>query len=673
MSGRRALVILIASVLAAAAAGALVGAAEPPPRGEQETAIVAAIALRPDVLEAVGIGTSFNRDAQGGVRFFPARRRAGGVFVADGTTAAEALRRAYAAAVAFADAQRRAQDRRLRQIFRTGGPPARAAARDLLLDPRRYMIAYDPAPPDRVDRLSAAGRGALPAALLALLAAALLTRRRPLHVASPLAAGLAGAIVAWSLAGTGADVYAGALGLLAFGGALAYVLGQGIRATRLTLALVVVLAAMRGGLLALANAIDLPHALLLVNTVQPALIGACAIWVLVEWRRGRALRFPRPLVVGAAVIAAVAVANVLTQQVGITLYGIGLAQYLVYPVFALACWTVLTPGDPQRLRWLLVALSAVVAASVLMQSAGVTAFAQASSGTSRAGGVTGSFLHASIFLGTLAPLWVALAVLSTRWARRVLAVAGLGLLLVALALTFGRAGFAIAAIAIATVSVSLRGPDLRRAALLLAAGLLLAVPLGIVSGAGPKKIGDRIASGFDWDGDQGNRERSRSMRLAVRRWRDAPLPQKALGEGLAATGNAKQLTDQRTDSTESYPLKLLVETGAVGALLLVAFLVWAGLIFLRTALSRSVDPLGRASAAGGFALTIDAALYPTLETQILGMTWWLLLVLALAPSGGGLRVRFDGLGLRAAEGVDPAVARATRHERDGELAGNRRA
>src|SRR4051794_37292157 len=46
----------------------------------------------------------------------------------------------------------------------------------------------------------------------------------------------------------------------------------------------------------------------------------------------------------------------------------------------------------------------------------------------------------------------------------------------------------------------------------------------------------------------------------VNRWRDASAPEKVLGVGLAATGNARQLTASAPQPAESYPLKLLVET-----------------------------------------------------------------------------------------------------------------
>ena len=88
-----------------------------------------------------------------------------------------------------------------------------------------------------------------------------------------------------------------------------------------------------------------------------------------------------------------------TQTVGLKLYGIGLAQYLVYPTFALVAWPLLETGDKQRLVWALAGLGMVVAISIFLEVAGVY-FTEAVQDPHRFGGVTGSYLHSAIFLGT---------------------------------------------------------------------------------------------------------------------------------------------------------------------------------------------------------------------------------------------------------------------------------
>ena len=72
---------------------------------------------------------------------------------------------------------------------------------------------------------------------------------------------------------------------------------------------------------------------------------------------------------------------------------------------------------------------------------------------------------------------------------------------------------------------------------------------------------------------------------------------------------------------ESYLLKLLVELGVLGGaavLLVLLWMAWRFALALRDA-AAEVRMLG----AGLLALTVDAALYPTLEVQLLATTTWL--------------------------------------------------
>lgn len=668
--GRR---VVIVAVVGAALAAAAVGAFAPPPRGETASASVLVVPVRPALLDDAGVRARVERTTIPGGTVYATGF--GAVVRSEGVDPRHALERARRAALAYVGELRSREDRVLRRRARARGGTD-AAARRLLEDPVRYRLEYSPAAASDAGRLAGAARAALAVVLLAALLVALLNARgRPpaRRVLVP-AAAVAGALAALGLSALTTGAYAALVVAAGLAAAFAAAVAGGRRAVRLQLAAVIVLAPLRGALLAVAQAVELPHELLLVNAVQPLLIASAVLWLLWRWRGGEPPERSRALVAGAALIAAAAVLGAATQTVGPTLYAIGLAQYLAYPFFALACWAVASPRDVSAATWILIAMSAVVASSILVQAAGITDFVQAASSEVRHGGATGSYLHASIFLGTLAPLWVVLAVVARTKRALAGAVAGFALASVALALTFGRAGFAIAAIGILLVTLSFRGRELRRVVAMLVAGLALAAPATVAGDAGPGKIADRIVSGFDWSGrDRGNEQRLEAMRVSLRRWRDAPLHRKVLGEGLAATGNAKQLADERTDSTESYPLKLLVEVGVVGLLLVGGFLVWAAVLFVRTALSRAVDPLARAAAAGGFALTLDSVLYPTLETQILGMTWWLLLLLALLARRDALGVlRLDGFRLGSAERVHAPVAGPPGDEREGAVTGGAR-
>ena len=336
----------------------------------------------------------------------------------------------------------------------------------------------------------------------------------------------------------------------------------------------IVIAPLRGGVLALADAIDLPNTYLIFNATQPVLIAACAAAVLL-FHRSLLRDEPALLLVAWAAIAVVCVLDFATQTVGLKLYGIGLAQYLVYPTFALLSWPLLETGDKKRLVWALTGLGAVVAISIFLEVAGVY-FTEAVQDPHRFGGVTGSYLHSAIFLGTTMVL--ALGLLFARWSGRnaVIGVGAMGLMIGGVGLTYSRGGFGIAIVGALVMLVALRGRR-DRMRLVVVVVLATALGLGLSSVAGPSagQIASRTTSGASVEGDPGNAKRIAAMKKALNEYKALPAKEKALGKGLASTGNAGKLTSAEPDPTESYPLKLLVETGALGLLVIGGVLVWA--------------------------------------------------------------------------------------------------
>ena len=82
-------------------------------------------------------------------------------------------------------------------------------------------------------------------------------------------------------------------------------------------------------------------------------------------------------------------------------------------------------------------------------------------------------------------------------------------------------------------------------------------------------------------------------------------------------------------------MKLLVEGGAAGLLLIGGVLVVAVLLFARISWA-AVDPMLKGVGAAGLGLSAESLIYPTLEVQLVSLTWWLLLVLCLkVPTGRG--------------------------------------
>jgi O-antigen ligase len=425
--------------------------------------------------------------------------------------------------------------------------------------------------------------------------------------------------------------------------ALAVAVRGGRRGLRGLVVGAVVLAPLRGGLLEIAEDVSLGSPRLAVNALVPALVAALAIGVLVQ-RRPRLDDFPRPLLIAWGLIAAAVALSFLTRVVGLRLFGIGVAQYLVYPTLALAIWPLLEPGDGRRLTRLMIAMGLAVAATVLIQAAGVEGFIQAASAqvdglaADRYAGITGSYLHTSAFLGVSAVLAMGeLASLPGRRARFGVA-ALLAAILSGEVLTFSRSGVVIVAIgAAALLLFALRGRRAAFAALVVSA-VAAAVAVGAIGGVAPGAAGNRVTSGFDLSGDPGNRLRTEAFESGLRAYGDGSLAQQAIGRGVASTGNGQQLVDEAAPqvTVESYYLKLLVETGAVGTVLAGAFLVWAAIAFGLAAL-RPPSPWPASVAAAGLGLSLYNAVYPALETQILALAWWLLLAICLKSLEEGSR------------------------------------
>ncbi len=425
------------------------------------------------------------------------------------------------------------------------------------------------------------------------------------------------------------------LAIVMFLAALGVALRGGRSGLRALVALAVILAPLRGGLLALADDLSLADPGLTVNALVPALVAAVAVGMLVQ-RRPHPADFPRMLLIGWSVIAVIAVLSFPASVIGPKLFAIGVAQYLVYPTFALVIWPLLEPGDTRLLTRLVLCMGVVVGLTVLLQAVGVEGFIQAASAqvdglaANRYAGITGSYLHTSSFLGCTAVLAMGELPRLRSPAARVAGSAVLAVILSGVVLTFSRSGVVISLIgAIALFLFAVPGMRARFAAMVVPA-IAIAIAAGSIGGVSPSAAGERVTSGFDPAKDQGNKLRRESFSKGFEVYGDASAIQQLVGRGVASTGNAQQLVDDEAPrvTVESYYLKLLVETGALGLLLIGGFLVWAAIVFGRTAW-RPPGPWAASVAAAGLGLSLYNVIYPALETQILALTWWLLLVVCL--------------------------------------------
>jgi hypothetical protein len=592
------------------------------------------------------------------VNYSRGHKRYGGFVYGTGPTVDVALDRAVASALGYT--------RRLtsyeNQLMRDSTPPARIRRLQdsVIRQPIRYAIQY--LPPDLQPARDSTTTASFPGGawrggLLGVLVGVLLLclgrivavrrllpataggswpepawRSRAAVTASLAGLGLVAVVVAIASASTAA--YNVLLVGLMFSCVFAFAWAGGRTALRALVGAVIVISALRGALLGLSNSINLADGLTIVNAIQPAIVAGCALAVLVE-RRGRFPRDSRPLLIGWTLIACVAVLDLATQTVGYHVYGIGLAQYLTYPTLAILAWLAMERGDIDRLVRLFILLGAVVAVSVFVEAAGLIRFVEAAAPNgdpgvgNRYGGATGSYLHASIFLGTAAIL--AMGVMLQGWRRRegMVAAGVLAMMVGAMALTLSRGGFAIAAIGGLMLLVAGSGSERRRLVTAAVAVLSVAVILAGLGGVTPGKLGSRLHAGLSASGDAGNRQRINRWRAAVHRFEDLPAAQKGFGEGLAATGNARVVASLKPVATESYPLKLLLEVGVIGTLVIGAYLTWAVIRFGATSI-RGPTWSVRSLAAGGLALSLYGLVYPVLEVQLLAMMWWLLLVACLA-------------------------------------------
>jgi N-acetylglucosaminyl-diphospho-decaprenol L-rhamnosyltransferase len=415
-------------------------------------------------------------------------------------------------------------------------------------------------------------------------------------------------------------------------------LRAGERGIRALLVAVIVVSPIRGALLSVFAQIDLPHRLLVVNAIQPCLVAAAALAALVE-NRERLERTPRILRYTWLAILAIVVIDLPFHGGGLDLYGVGAVQYLTYPTFAVLAFAYGRRSDIRPVAQLLLGLGTLVAFTVLLESVHVVHFVQARPAAglhfARFGGSTGSFLHASIFIG--AAISIGLGLLLDSWSRiRLIDGTVIGaILLGGLSLTYGRGGIAVAGVGLLILLIALPRPQKLRVLAIGGLALAVAIPTAAAAGRSPSAAAHRITSSVK-SGDNGNDQRFHNMRRALDRFDAGSLTDKVMGGGLATTGNTGRVVNEHSLSTESYPLKLLDEVGIVGLLVIGAALAMCAYGFGRV-IPRSPDPLQTAIGATGVAMTLDFFVYQTLEPQLLAMTWWLLLAMALklreTPSG----------------------------------------
>lgn len=631
--GRR-LALLLACIVAGGVAGAIL---DPP---SEDDATVTVVALHPDELRAAGLAhVSVPAPAGAEVVAAHAAELGGAYVTVTSSDEPTALSAAYRAANDYAAAITARQNR----VMAQGDPQAR---RTVLAEPRRFRLEH-PRPSVGAGSASAALRGGLIGALAALLTFALLARAGPEGDRAPGPAQAAAALAAaGGLTALASVVPRGAytFELLALAGLAALICAwrQGPAGIRALLVAAIAISPLRGGVLELADAIDLPNALLTFEALVPVAIAGCLVAAAIP-HRATFREPPRLLVASWIVIAAVSALNFLVQDVGLKLYAVGLAQYMVYPTMALLAWPLIKDGDRERIVWLLAGVGVVVGISILLESRGVpfveAAISPQPDGTGiRYGGVTGSYLHAAIYLGTTSVLVLTAAI--ARWSRRhaIIALGALAVTGAGLSLTYSRGGLAIAVIGGAAMLIALPRNDRLRIIALAVPAVGLALALAAAFGSNPVDVASHTSAAVSPGSDRGNSLRFTAMRHAFDHYRALPAKQKALGKGLGSTGNAAKLVSGGNAATESYPLKLLLEVGAIGLIAIGLVFGWAVLQFLLTVWV-AADPIVVGAAAAGLGLSAEAAIYPTLEVQLLALTWWLLLALCLTAPAGRLSLR----------------------------------
>ena len=550
-----------------------------------------------------------------------------------------------AAARAYVHALVRRQNDLLEKLAREhrGSRSVQALRERVLRGKQRYTLLYaSPQVPSRLDRL---GLGALiglllGASLLSLSVAAVrLTSpasvnpvtSAPVRLIGLLIGGEAAVIVVARWTTDPWVMYAVAAGLvLAAAVNLAY---AGTRTSRLLILATIILVPLRGALLSLANVAGVPHSFFLVNAIAPVAVFCLALMNL--RRLAPRLRAANPFQWALIGILLASALDLASQKSSIRLVAVGFVQYLTYPALAYFAWEVRKPLDHRRLALVLTSMASVVALSVFAEAAHLVRFTEAAApivpflDRPRWGGATGSYLHASIFLGTSVPIVVGLVLGTTRLRLKLVLSACLLAILGALFLTNTRGGVAISVVGLLMLLFFLHLKH--RVRLIAAAAAVLGIALALaVVGAGPTQIAPRLRTTFDLTNDPANVSRVATMKRAVRQFERAPLPQQLFGQGLGTTGNARKLVSLPGSSTENYFLKLLLEVGAVGLLVVGGFILWGVGLLVVVARRANRDAGLQGACVAGVALAAYGLAYPVLEPQVTAMTWWLLLAAGAA-------------------------------------------
>ncbi len=237
---------------------------------------------------------------------------------------------------------------------------------------------------------------------------------------------------------------------VAFIAAVACALKWGDRGLRWVLIAAMVLAAMRGGIQDVLEELPVGNELVAVNALGPALIAGAAAAALIQ-RRIDVHRLPLPLVYAWCALALACALDFITQDVGLKLYGVGLAQYLTYPTLAVLLWFVVREDEEERLSFLLIGIGVFICLTLFLQASGAVDFVQAvpafvqGLAANRWAGITGSYLHTSAVLGPISVLALGLAIRGSRnWVLPSFVI--LTILLSAQILTFSRSGVVITVI-----------------------------------------------------------------------------------------------------------------------------------------------------------------------------------------------------------------------------------